>query len=341
MKTRFAFLGVGDLHLSATAPESRKDKDTYIETQNRKIQEIISIAEENSVDAILQTGDFFDKALPPFEAASAFINSWFRTKEIYENTDKGKPYVPKTISIPGNHDLWHKSVATIKRSMFGFINLMTMLHFVTKDNPVIFEKDGLKVAITGCPYSALSDTANKNDYIINEKLGDVHIHLMHGYLYPKHRGKIFDHTVIDEIIDTKADITICGHDHPGWGVVKQDNKYFINSGSIMRIDADKNEIKRQPEVVLIEIVDGVISVTEIPLKSALPGEQVLSRDHIEQAKKKKEQLNEITEEILSIGEFKGTSAFEIIEEIAAIENIDEEIKKRVVARIEKISEILK
>ena len=70
------------------------------------------------------------------------------------------------------------------------------------------------------------------------------------------------YTLIEDIKDTEADITLAGHYHNGFGIKKIDSKYFINPGSIVRVANKISEIKRIPEVILIE-VNNKISIKSI------------------------------------------------------------------------------
>ena len=342
------FLVVNDTQFTGKQPVSRKDN--IVETLARKAKEIRDIANANEVKAILHTGDFWDSPLPSLNIAAIYINAWTGANLSFNEDEEldeisfesmGTEQRP-TYGIIGNHDIFHKNIATVGRSMLGFMNRLGLYNFLEKEKAVFFEENGCKVAVTGSHYNALIDTAKRDDYIVDEKQGDIHIHLVHGSLTDKDYGRLYEHTPIKEISHTKADITLCGHEHVGFGVVELDGKVFANTGSTFRMTAERNDMERRPSVLLIEIDEKTKAVsTEIVyLKSARPWKEVLDRKRLDEAKAKARALEEIAEGLGTAGEYVGSTAFEIIEEIAAKENLPDVVKNRLLARLEKSAEIL-
>lgn len=332
----------GDMHLDKL-PSSRIDD--FRNTQKIKINAIKEYAQKYNVKALLQGGDFLNKDYISSEQFSEIINLWEGDKlnlndilkdVLFENKDISylkealkKSVLPPMVGVAGNHELTGNEISSLeKTSLYSFVKsgFMTLL---SKDNPIIIkDESGFTVAITGSHYTHDIDNEDKSAYIVEEKMGDYHIHIVHGMLMDKSYGKKFKHTTISEISHkTKADLTINGHDHIGYELVNIDDKLFINPGSPFRLSAEKKEMTRKPKVLLIEIdkING-ISVKDLFLP-AEEGDKVLTRTHITKKKKKHEKLEEIESALNKANLGKGIDITEIIKKISINESLDEEISK--------------
>lgn len=306
------FLIMGDLHEKADTPRSRTDD--FQESKNNKIKEILKIKEEKNISHILQMGDFFDKTKYENSFLIKQFLLWANIEEKLkdsslkkENFSLIKAYenYPSLIGVLGNHEMpggnyneeAHKQTPYYLFEKIG----IPLMKFVTKENPIIFEtEDGLKIAITGTNYHLDIDKPGyEDDYIVEEKLGDIHIHIVHGFLTEKYKGKMFHHTLVKDIAHkTKADITLTGHDHIGFDLMEVDGKYFLNPGAILRLSNDKKEMNREIKVYSLEITkeNGVV-FEKIPLKSAKKGTEILDRSKIEKSKAKKKLLEEFKQKV--------------------------------------------
>ncbi|GAO29961.1 metallophosphoesterase family protein [Geofilum rubicundum] len=83
------------LHTSDWHLGKRLDDFSRLEEQQAVLQEIVEIAEQEQVDAVLVAGDLFDTFNPPTEAVEIFYRSLKRL------SDNGRRPV---IVIAGNHD---------------------------------------------------------------------------------------------------------------------------------------------------------------------------------------------------------------------------------------------
>lgn len=336
----------GDKHERVTSPENRLDD--FKETQRKKTQEIISIGKKYGVTAFLQPGDFFDSPNPPLDFVAEVMEQWtgYNLFEVFAKYVVGaitqeeamqavKNYVP-IIGVAGNHELFGGNLKTLPKTAIGFINKMGLMRFATKEDPYYFyTEDGLKVAITGTHYHIDIDHPDYlDDYIVEEKLGDYHIHIVHGMLSDKSMGKHVRHTLVDHIKHTKADLTISGHDHIGFPLIELDGKYFVNPGAPVRMSNDLKEINRTPQVMLIEITkaDGM-RIQMIPLQSAQKGELVLNRRKIVERKKREERLEEFKKAVRDAGIKRSTDIVEIIRDLADNKAIPTDIRNEVLDRI--------
>lgn len=338
-------LCIGDLH-EGVIPECRLDD--FELTRFLKTKEILEIAKENEVTAILQPGDFLNKANISSELLNGIMKKWVSVhklsslydvmlgiKDFSELEKELKNVIPMIGSI-GNHELIGGEIGSFSKTSLCSLYESGFMQIATKDKPVILkDKSGFSVAITSAPYTHNIDDDDKSAYIVDEKLGDYHIHLAHGLLMPKSYGKKFKHTVVSEIAyDTKADLTINGHDHIGYDLMEVDNKLFVNPGSPFRLTADKKEIARMPKVLLIEIDKATgITVTPIYLKSAKPGEEVITREHIIASKAKAKKIEEVESAINKAKINKGVDITEIINNLGKTEGLDSKLVDEVIASI--------
>lgn len=336
----------GDLHARKTTPENRTDD--FLATQRAKIAEIREIGKKNKVQAFLQPGDFFDKENPGNAFVSEIANLWDGNKahdllsdfragklQIDEVLQSMNDYIPM-VGVAGNHELYGNSIHTLDKTAIGSFNKSGQMRFATKENPYYFyTPDGLTVAVTGTHYHLNIDKAEHiNDYIVEEKRGDFHIHIVHGYLANKNMGKFIRHTLIDQITHTKADLTITGHDHIGFPLTEIDGKYFVNPGAVMRTKNDVKEMKRKPKILLIDITkEKGMQIEEKYLKTAQSGELVLNRQKIEERKERDSRLGEFKKAIKDVGMEKSTDIMQIISDLADSKVIPKELKEDVLNRV--------
>ncbi|MDD3840174.1 MAG: metallophosphoesterase family protein, partial [Clostridia bacterium] len=278
--------------------------------------------------AILHGGDFWDSPLPSIAVASEFLNVWKRwTGDIY--------------IVPGNHDLFGNNIQTLPRTMLGLMASLDVVKIIHEDTHFIFQEGDFKVAVTGIPYhNDIDKPGCENDYIVGQKLGDIHIHIVHGMLSLKKMGDIIRHTLIDDIKQTNADITLSGHEHIGFEKICINQKYFLNPGAIARLNNNIKEVGRMPNVVMIDIDKNNINMEIIPLKTAQPGDQVLDRSKLEEIKFKEEKFAEFKKLIRDAGHIEEYGAYEIINSIADKKNIDKKVRDEAINRIAHAKEVM-
>lgn len=310
-----------DTHIRGFNIKSRKDN--FLETLKLKFDEVFNLAEENKVDYILHGGDFFDKPDVSVSIVSEFAELLNKCKiPIY--------------TICGNHDVFGHNPDTMHRSMIGLLNSVDILNILEEGDIKFLEKNGIRVQLTGQPYTYdIDEERNISKYIVDqvEDKVDYSIHMVHGMLLDKPFIKEVPHTLIEDVAKkTKASITFSGHYHTGFGVKNIDDKYFINPGSLIRMSSAYEEVKRKPKVILLELTEK-IDIKEIPLKTALPGKEVFKEDSIVSDRNKEEQLYEFKQSIESSVNFDKLDINDILLEIAITENIDESIKEEALKRI--------
>lgn len=301
------FLFVGDLHLRGNNPRNRIDD--YQAAADTKLHEVLRMAEDIHADAILIPGDIWDR---PEVAIGVLLH--------YANILKTSP-CPIYTTI-GNHDIYGYNLSTYERSSLKLLELLVDKLHVLGASDVEYVNGAY---ITATPYSGDMDIdgygyGDPSPKEIDDDL--PRIHLAHGMLLD-HKPPFDRYTLVDDC-KTFADLVLVGHDHTGFGIVKRvDGKTFCNPGALMRMSASINEIERPVQVAVITIDDNTwlkfarIDVQLIPLESAKPGDEVLDRSKIDEAKARQYAMDNFSALIQShTGQKVIADVNQIVEEIA-------------------------
>lgn len=312
-----------DTHIRGTNPKNRKDD--FVQTLENKLLEIVDIINKNNVDYVIHGGDLFDRPDISISIVSRFAK------------------ILKTINVPiyivsGNHDMFGHNPLTINRTMLGLLNELDFFTIIEKDEKIILTKDKIKVQLTGQPYIYdIDDPKNINGYMVNtiEDNTNFSIHAVHGMLLEKPFVKGIPYTLVEDIKDTKADITLSGHYHSGFKTTIIDGKYFINPGSMVRVTNSLRELERIPQVLIMNLNDK-IEIEYIPLKSALKGELVLDRTEVEKHIFKSERLHEFKQTIDSALNFDKMDINDVLIEVSNSQGVSDEVKIEALRRIANI-----
>lgn len=308
-----------DTHIRGTSPQNRLDD--YQETLKEKLREVGEIVKEENIDYVLHGGDLFDRP----DVSVSIVSDFAQIFQTYG--------VPIYI-ISGNHDIFGHNPDTLDRTMLGLLCNLGLMNLVNYKK-IILEKD-IRVQLTGSPYVySMDEASNRNNYILDEvdETCKYAIHMTHGFLIDKPFMKEVPHTLIDDVKNTKADITLGGHYHFGFKTVDIDNKYFVNPGALIRISNSKAEINRRPKVNIITL-DDHIKIEDRFLKCAKPGKEVLDRSEMERHQFKGIKLAEFKESIDATTNYKSLDIFDLLLNISKSENISEEVKKEALKRVE-------
>jgi exonuclease SbcD len=152
------------------------------------------------------------------------------------------------------------------------------------------------------------------------------------------------HTLISEIAmqERAPDILITGHHHIGFGAKgmeaanKRGKMLAINPGALCRLSAHPEEMERQVQVCLLTIRDVErfdIDVNMIPLQSARPGYEVLSREHLEVQSEREYRIAEFLGLLAEEGETKFLETREIIEDVGSREKLPQEVVDEALRRL--------
>ncbi|GAB7386981.1 metallophosphoesterase [Bacillaceae bacterium] len=320
------FLYISDTHIRGTSPANRLDH--FPDTLKKKLLEAVAFANGQGVKAVLHGGDVFDVPAPSPAVVGEFLSIFTK-------------FQAPVYGIVGNHDVFAHNPATLERTMLGLANRLGIIRVLQPGDRVYFEEGGLRVQLTGQHYHVEIDRRDpKLDYCVSKENADYAIHLVHGMLTDRRFIDGVAHTVVDQIVDTEADLTLCGHYHLGFRDVERNGKYFLNPGGLVRLSNHPLEISRTPCMLLIEVRKEGLHYRKIPLKSAPKGEDVLDRSKSEEAIYREQKLNAFIDEMKQVGEFPYANIHEIIEQIAAREGIAQTVRDLVLEKIARAQERL-
>ncbi|MFZ5828356.1 MAG: metallophosphoesterase family protein [Bacillota bacterium] len=308
-----------DTHIRGTSPRSRLDDMPA--ALKAKLGEVVALAKEHQVAAILHGGDLFDRPDVAPAVAREFLQVLVEAPcPIY--------------GIAGNHDLYGFNPQTVVRTMLGLFDSFGLFRLLRPGERVWVEEGGLRVQITGQEFHAELDRRDPVlDYCLRpeaeagpEQLhrrsgeADFAIHLTHGMLLERPFFEGTAHTLLEAIMDqTVADVTFGGHYHPGFAKIHaRDGRLFINPGALVRLGSQRADFHRPVQVVLLTLEKGEpVRAELIPLATARPGEEVLDRAD-EEGQLAREQA--LADFILGIGD---ASQFEVLEVQQIMERIAE------------------
>lgn len=316
-----------DPHIRLTNPRSRTDN--FYETLIEKFTEIKNYVDENNIDYVLCGGDLFDRpdtAIKPTSEIGKILNSFS---------------VPIYI-IAGNHDLYGNNPVTISRTMLGLLENLEIVKKIPEDG-VLLEKDGFSLLLLGDDYTSDVDEGINSYIVKREDLKynpDKIIKIVHGYLMDKPFYKGVDHTLIGEIKDTDADITLAGHYHFGFKTQVIDGKYFANPGSLVRIKNRVQEITRKPKFIVIDIDKDRTDLKDVYLKSARPGNEVLDRTKLKEEKYREDRLLMFSEEVSQNVDLEYINIDKIILDIAKNDNLEKKVLDEAKLRLDNAKEKL-
>ncbi|ARK30934.1 metallophosphoesterase family protein [Halalkalibacter krulwichiae] len=322
------FLYVTDTHIRGTTPKNRLD--VYTDTLKEKLEEVITLANYENVDMILHGGDVFDRPDLSPNVVGQFAKIFMKAE------------MPIYV-VAGNHDTFGHNPDTISRTMLGLMDSFGVMQVIDQNNPILFEKDNIKVQISGQPYHYDLDQRDpKLDYYpANVTEADFMIHMVHSMLVEKALPEGVPHTIIDHIWGTPADILFTGHFHGGFGIKERNGKFICNPGALARVNNHWSEISRMPKVIIGEIVDRNISLKEVTIKSARTGEEVLDRTFLEKAVHQEEKLHSFVQQVKEASKFQSLNMSDIILEIASLKNVEEKVKQEALRRMTVIEEVWK
>lgn len=302
-------LVVGDNHCKDKNPANRIDE--YWLTSTNKFLETLEIAEANKVDYVIYLGDIFDHRLSGPKTRNTLI------KHLHSQPN-GEPWSFRKFVVVGNHDI--ESSYPLMESDLGSLieaNVIEKMDYCAEFsvafahfNPDIeenLEKGFLTTqpAVIWACHAAISDKPN-NMYRVT-MFKDLPLH-------------------------PNTQVVFAGHIHTPMSQERSDGKIFINPGAVGRTSAKKDNLERDIYVVMLEYdLDGnTYKIEYIPLKTALPAEQVFRLEEIKEEKAVKQELKEFVKQTASFqsGTWTYTTLedkIESIKDFAKARDVEEEV----------------
>jgi exonuclease SbcD len=331
---KLTFIQTNDVHFKLTNPRGRTD--VYPEAIGAKLFEIFELARTLSANGILIAGDLFD--------TPNVGNDAIRTLGRILKQSPCPIY-----AIAGQHDEFGHNPESLKRTPYGIFDGHEVIRSVADEPEILSNNDAQLVIITGRDYDHEADVSEDYyepnldglDYY-NSAL-PIFIHLAHGTVLTE-APPMYDRYTLVSDIKTSADVLCVGDYHGGIGVQRLTNDkqtFVVNPGALARVKATEEEISRTVQVAVIDVwEDRNINIRLVPLESAMPGEKVLSREHIEAEAAKNEMMDQFIGMLAAEGDFKMLTEEDMLEEMAVRENIPDAVKAEALKRIAEAREML-
>lgn len=319
----------GDFHHRLKPPATRIDD--FKASQIDKVHQIREIAQKYHAKALLQPGDFLDRPKFPESFLTEIMTAWGfpQIRHNRRQYDAGvlskNDYLQKTldyipmVAIAGNHELYGGSIKRFADTSLAFLAKAGFLTIVSRDHPYLIKNHDLTIAITGESYDVglLSDHPQIERFMPTNKYGDIDIFMVHEALYNTQFAPNMNWLPLETIWDkTKADITIAGHIHAGFGWIKHNHKWFGNPGAIAQQSAAESELNRQVCVSLIHINDDKsIAIRDIPLDLPQP-KTIFDLNLKDEQEANITKLNQVQQLIASVPKTSAIDASGIINDVA-------------------------
>lgn len=330
----------GDFHHRPKPPATRIDD--FKKSQLNKVHQIRTIAQKYHAKALLQPGDFLDR--PKFSESflTEIMSAWgfpqlrSNRKEYDAGNLSKKDYLQKTldyipmVAIAGNHELYGGSIKRLPDTSLAFLAKAGFLTIVDRKHPYLIKNHDLTIAITGESYdvSLLNDHPDVNRFMPSQKFGDIDLFMVHEALYNTQFAPNMNWLPLESIWDkTKADVTIAGHIHAGFGWVKHNGKWIGNPGAIAQQSAAVSELNRTICVSLIHINDDKsVEIRDIPLDLPKP-RAIFDLDAKDAETISAEKLNQVQQIIASVPKTSATDATGIINDVAKTNKVSRRVRE--------------
>lgn len=365
-------LVTGDLHWQGANPRARTDD--FMDALRAKLDEVFKIAHRDNVNAIVVPGDIFQSPRVSLSVLGAFARFLQRHSHppiltVAGNHDlfSGNPHTIGRTPYALLHMLdMIQDLQRIPYMLSGDFAKYTA--YLNRDQHTDPEPDSEpRYIVTGHGYDIDTDRDIEQYLVAREdyaqiKPAPIHIHVVHGMALPKSPGYELRHTLLADIAaqENAPDLLIVGHDHLGFGVQRLESAnpngemVAINPGALCRLSAHPAEIARAVEVCEIEIIappDNIdippwetgkpVFLPElIPLDSARPGHEVLSRAALEAAAEKQDRINTFLGLVAQEGEARFMELRDIIEDMARREAIPDVVRREALRRIGEAREVV-
>jgi exonuclease SbcD len=274
---------ITDIHY--TGKRLKRRLDNYSESLNEKMNEVFRECYKLNAGMII-TGDINDEPTTKPEACGDFFAN------LASMRDRKLP----VFAVLGNHDIIGYNWQSYK---YTFLYVLAEAGLITLlgETPIEYGK----FILTGVHSHRLMDK-RLDDYlpaVAKKRPDQVHIHAVHGFLTPEPWPSMVDHILIRDIAHTNADITLTGHEHGGFGIIKQGDKLFVNPSAISRLSAGYVDYGRTPRYAIIEhFPEREAHTVELHnIRCAKPSELILDREALLQEKEWKAKVESFVDEV--------------------------------------------
>lgn len=303
-----------DPHIRAINPINRTDN--FFSTIKSKLSDIVTIAKQEKVSALLCTGDLFDNPTPSPRIVS----------EVFDILLSAKLPIH---TIAGNHDIFGHNPDTLNRTILGLCSHYNIVNLINS-SPL---KLSSEVSVSGTSY--YHGIENDPQAFQIKKETKYHIHLVHAMVTSKPFK--FSNHILTKDIKTEADVIAVGHQHFGFMPHKINDTYIINPGAVARLSAIPDNLYRTPQIAIVEFVENIeekeINIEYLELASSPLGKDVFDFKKIDELKARTAQIDKFIASLDS-PQLQSLNIMELIKKISKEENLSEEIKSEVLNRLE-------
>ncbi|KKK87852.1 hypothetical protein LCGC14_2749090, partial [marine sediment metagenome] len=243
-------IACNDVHLTSTKPAGRTDD--VLTAGLTKFYGILELANENDAIVVV-AGDLCEGR-----------RDWYLLPKLIEMLTMFSN-VP-VYAVYGQHDMYMRSEENKDATTLGVLVKAGLVHILDNNN-MLFDYE---VSLQGCSWGQDIPDSNGSNTL---NILAIHAPIAERPVWP---GHVYTDakTFLDE---HDYDLVICGDVHRRFHVTSG-NKTAINTGPIVRIEADDYNRKLMPTVAMYDTETHDITWHNLPAK---PGSEVLSREHIE------------------------------------------------------------
>jgi hypothetical protein len=292
---------VSDMHMGSEQPVGRVDNAAA--TRIEKFRWLLGAATQHNA-IIVQAGDLFHSPRD-WEALNAVAMAL-------------REFAVPFFCVYGQHDMYMRSV---KRRPYTALGILAATGLVTVlgHEPVLVEDR----AIYGCSYGddIPAPQPGRPDYS-NILILHAPVHtqaLFNGHEYTDAAG------VLDELTDYQY--IHCGDIHRSFFISSgpsphKPGRSIFNTGPFFRREATEYNFEHIPRFVMLDLIEHTLQWYEIPCK---PAEEVLSREHIQEADARKV-LSEFIEAIHVHGPLHNVSIVDRVKQALEAPGVPTEVK---------------
>jgi len=310
------FLYMQDFHISGK--NSIHYISNYFEDCLLMLNEILSIAKKNKVDAMLDGGDLFDTPMPSYRVLDEFC----------DRIEKAK--IP-LLCLYGNHSMQFHSVEHAQYT--GLSHLIKRSKYITyfgEGEDSVLHDNGKSYTITGIDYyHDLEENLKKNGLKLKGGKDEWKIALVHGFLTPTPFLPQVMHVCVDDI-KTNADLVLVSHYHKAWDKTV-DNTRYLDIGSVGRRSITEKDII--PSVLLLDTDKRSADI--IKLKSAKSAEIIFDLSKLDEKREFNADIDKFIKSIES-AEFQATNIKDTIIYIGKEKNVDKEVTDLILDKIKEL-----
>lgn len=231
---------VGDPHISANTPSSRKEtNEEYRALQLKKLKYIYEDLTDKD-DWVIILGDVFhSSALSMMSGTPKFYNDIIDLMK-----------TRRTLTIVGNHDMYYRNEDTHNVTILENLFKTGVEHLKYES---LYVSDGVfskTINIYGVDY--------EHDFPkIEPKIGDYNIIVAHSFYEDKFYGAEGNNNLTESAVEQlgQYDLVVLGHDHAAYPITTANNgkTLIVRPGSLMRGTSHTCQINRIPQVAVLDL----------------------------------------------------------------------------------------